>query len=69
MVLSLSALLSVYCNLCFLCLSQRQMLFSTWTQFSAELHKILNVRSDHLCPCIKNRIYNNFNLRYSTPQL
>ena len=28
------------------------------------LSKILNVTSDNLCCCIKNRVFNNFNLRY-----
>ena len=35
-LLSLSALLSVCCGLCFLYLSQRQMFFSSWTQYSAK---------------------------------
>ena len=35
-LLSLSILLSVYCDLCFLPLSQRQMFFSSWTQCTAK---------------------------------
>ena len=53
--------------------------FSSWRHSSAESLKILNVTSDHSChkyflflvwkwleitTCIKNRVYNNFNLCY-----
>ena len=31
-----TVLLSVYCNSCFLCLSQLQMFFSSWTQYFAK---------------------------------
>ena len=55
---SFSALLSVDCNLCFLCLPHRQMFFSLDTV----LCEMLNVTSDHSCCCIKNHVYNNFNL-------
>ena len=48
MLLSLSALFSVYCDLCFLCLPQQQSFFSSWTQHSVKLHWILNITSDHL---------------------
>ena len=50
MLLSLSAIFSVYCDLCFLRLSQRQSsFFSSWTQFTTEFLKILNVASGHSC--------------------
>ena len=39
-LLSLSTLLSVYCDLCFLCLSQQQMFFSSWTQYSAKFQTL-----------------------------
>ena len=35
-ILSLSALLSVYCDLCFLRLFQRQIFFSSWVQQSVK---------------------------------
>ena len=35
-LLSLSALLSIYCDLCFFRFSQRQMFSSSWTQYSAK---------------------------------
>ena len=41
--------LAVYCDLYFLCLPQQQSFFSSWTQYSAKFHKILNVTSGHLC--------------------
>ena len=47
-MLSLSALFSVYCDLCFLRLPQQQSFFSSWTQHSVKLHWILNITSDHL---------------------
>ena len=60
-LLSLSVLLSVSCNLCFLGLSQRHIFF----QFLyTVLWEISNVTSDHLCCCIKNCVYNNFSLHY-----
>ena len=60
-LLSISILFSVYCDLCFLCLfSSADVL-----QFlDTVLCKILNVTNDHLYHCIKNRVYDNFNLHY-----
>ena len=74
MLLSVSVLLSVYCDLRFLRLRQRQSFSSSCTHYSAKLRRFLNSTSDHSCriyfrflnitACIKNRVYNNFNLRY-----
>ena len=49
MLLSLSALLSVYCDLRFLRLPQRQSFFSSWAQYSTKLPTILKVTGDHSC--------------------
>ena len=36
-IVSLSALLSVYCDLCFFCFSQGQIFSSSWTQYSVKV--------------------------------
>ena len=76
-MLSLSATFSVYCNLCFVYLSQRQNFLSSCTHSSIEFCEILNVTSDHsdrkyfcflvqkwldITTCIKHRANSNFNL-------
>ena len=62
-LLSLSTLLSVYCDLFFLRLSQRQM-FDVFQFFDTVPCKVIKVRSDYWGRFIKNRVYNNFNFRY-----
>ena len=48
----LSPLLSVYCDLCFLHLPQWQSFFSSWTQYSTKLCRILKSHKWSLVPYI-----------------
>ena len=79
---SLFAILSVYCNLCFLLPFSMADFFISWTQYSRNFkcHKwsfvscivsisVLKMAFTKLGQldgntCIKNCVYNNFNLRY-----
>ena len=52
MLFCLCALLSAYCDLRFLPLPQRHSFFSSWTEHSTKLCRILNITSDHVAPHI-----------------